>query len=357
MTKLLRILLFPFSLVFLCITGIRNFLYQIHLLKSSRFDIPTIGIGNLSVGGTGKSPHTEYLIRLLEDEFVIGTMSRGYGRKTKGYLAAGPTSSGFEIGDEPAQFKRKFPSVHVAVDENRVRGIMNMVHDHPELEVVLLDDVYQHRAIKPGLMILLTEYNAPFFNDFILPLGNLRETRANVKRADIIVVTKCPEQPGREMKNTLLRKIGRYTQAPVYFSSIAYGEIYPMSGAEKPGQISDQKLFVVTGIANPDNLLKHLKTKSKELLSKAFPDHHKFNERDIAEIEREFNSFARGEGIIITTEKDAMRLLSMSDGIQQKLKQLPIYIQPIHIKFEEADAFNNVIYEYVRQHKGDNQQN
>lgn len=350
----LRLLFIPFALLFVLITEFRNFLFNIRLLRSSKFDIPTIGIGNLSVGGTGKSPHTEYLITHLKNRYKIATLSRGYGRKTKGFLEVSAENKSVDCGDEPLQFKLKNKEIVVAVDENRVRGVMNLVHDHSDLEVILLDDVFQHRAIKPGLLILLTEYDSPFFKDFILPVGNLRELRKNASRADLIVVTKCPEEIAPEMKIHFENSLKRYCNKPIFYSKMQYGNCYSIFDQHTMiTDLKNKKIIALSGIANPQPFHNYLKTKTEQFHSIVFNDHHKFNAKDIERIERDFNSFAAEETIIITTEKDAMRLISLDDSLQTRLKKLPIYSLPITIQFNTPDLFNSIIDEFISENRRD----
>jgi tetraacyldisaccharide 4'-kinase len=349
--RLLRIFLAPFGLIFLVITELRNFIYNTKILRSSKFDLPVISVGNLSVGGTGKTPHIEFLIRLLNKQYKTATLSRGYKRKTKEYLLLTNESSVETGGDEPLQFKKKFPETIVAVDSNRVNGVMHLLGDHPETEVVLLDDAYQHRAIQPGLNILLTDYSDPFVLDFILPVGNLREMRKNANRADIVIVTKCSANIPSESEIFLRRSIQKHTDAEIYFSHIIYGDLRNMDQSIlNPEELVDKSVLLITGIANPKPLVKYIEPKAKSLNHLAFPDHHRFNAADIQKMVDAFNNLP-GEKIIITTEKDAMRLLYTADEKARIPQELPVYIQEIKIEFKDQEKFEKRINDYVREHQ------
>lgn len=357
MLSVLRILLFPFAILLLIITETRNMLFNWRIMRASKFDIPTIGIGNLSVGGTGKSPHTEYLIRLLKDQNSIATLSRGYGRKTKGYREITPECNATQSGDEPYQFKKKFNDVIVAVDENRVKGVINLVHDHPELDLVLLDDVFQHRPILPGLQILLTEFGSPFYKDFILPVGNLRELRKNANRADIIIITKCPDHIHENDRKFIERNIKRYSNTPLFYSKMKYGSLIPFSSNQSSSVKTENNVLAISGIANPTPFHNYLKMNSTSFHSIIFKDHHQYTKEDVKKIEVEFNRFAESNGIIVTTEKDAARLYSLEASLLHQLQKLPIYILPIQIEIQEAESFNLLINDYISKNRKNHLEN
>ncbi len=351
--KFFRFLLFPFSILYGIIVFIRNKFYDLHLISSARFELPTIVVGNISMGGTGKSPHIEYLIRLLKIDFKIATLSRGYGRRTNGFILSDKQSTAKDIGDEPKQFKNKYDDVAVAVDAKRVNGINKLIEQVAGLQVVLLDDAFQHRAVKAGLSILLTDYNKMFFDDYILPMGTLRESRSGAKRADIIIVTKCPAPLSDKERNRLTEKINASPFQKVYFSQIKYGEVTKLFGNKETEQINyldgQYDVALLTGIANTQPLEDYLQSKTKALINIKFPDHHQFTSKDLHHVIEKFNTIASAKKIILTTEKDAMRLIDSE--FKELLKDLPVFYLPIEIQFNNYDqtAYNQQIINYVRQ--------
>ena len=351
--KFFRFLLFPFSILYGIIVFIRNKFYDLHLISSAQFEIPIIVVGNISMGGTGKSPHIEYLIRLLKIDFKIATLSRGYGRRTNGFILSDKQSTAKDIGDEPKQFKNKYDDVAVAVDAKRVNGINKLIEQVAGLQVVLLDDAFQHRAVKAGLSILLTDYNKMFFDDYILPMGTLRESRSGAKRADIIIVTKCPAPLSDKERNRLTEKINASPFQKVYFSHIKYGEVTKLFGNKETEQINyldgQYDVVLLTGIANTQPLEDYLQSKTKALINIKFPDHHQFTSKDLHHVIEKFNTIASTKKIILTTEKDAMRLIDSE--FKELLKDLPLFYLPIEIQFNNNDqtAFNQQIINYVRQ--------
>lgn len=352
--KFLRIILFPFSMLYGCIMYLRNLLYDIKFLKSTEFNVPSITVGNLSVGGTGKTPHIEYLIRLLKQEFYIATLSRGYGRKTSGFILADTQSTSADIGDEPLQFKKKFTGLRVAVDEERVRGVHYLLKEYPSLQCILLDDAFQHRQIKPGFSILLTEFAHLYPKDFVVPSGSLREFRNGAKRADVIIVTKCPEILLPIERKRLLNEINPLPHQKVYFSYIKYGDFTPVN-CEGKNPFTKEYYFernytiaLVTGIANTKSLEYYLKNKVKNIIPIKFADHHNFKRTDIEKIKEIFNNIAAANKIILTTEKDAMRL--KTSEFSAILKDIPLFYIPIEIVFHDKDSeqFNEQILNHVR---------
>src|SRR3989304_2451165 len=275
----LRYLLFPAALLYGIGIAVRNWLYDAGILPSKEFDAGVISIGNLSVGGTGKSPMTEYLIRLLKDIFPLATLSRGYGRHTSGFFIAETDSASMQIGDEPLQFKKKFPDVIVSVDENRRHGIKKLLSQFPELKVVLMDDAFQHRRVKPGLNILLSDYSKMFYDDFLLPVGSLREWRAGKNRADILVVTKCPDHLSPVEKRIILKKINPQPHQHVLFAQVKYGEPVSLFGNKEIrdiGEINNYQIILLTGISNPKPLEDYLKEKVSKIIPIHYPDHHEY---------------------------------------------------------------------------------
>ncbi len=354
--KFLKILLFPFAILYGCLTWVRNRLYDAHLLSSTSFDIPLIVVGNLSMGGTGKSPHIEYLIRLLKNEFKITTLSLGYGRNSEGFILAQDTSTANEIGDEPLQFKTKFPEIKVAVDAKRVNGINKLLQYPPAPNVILLDDAFQHRAVKAGFYVLLTDYQKLYVNDFMFPTGTLREFRSGAKRADIIIVTKCPVNLSEEKKKDIINRLHPSPNQKIYFSFIKYGELVQVKPSTNNNNLINQinilnkdiSILLLTGIANPKPIESHLEGKVKSIVPATFSDHHQFSEKDMMAILNLFNTIASENKILVTTEKDWMRLKSSVH--LNLLSNLPLFYLPIEIDFNNNDKqqFNNQILKYVR---------
>lgn len=339
MVTVLRYILIPVSLIYGGITFVRNKLYDWGVLKSSSFDVKTILVGNLSAGGTGKTPHIEYLIRLLSDEYRLATLSRGYGRKTQGFVLANTDSTASDIGDEPLQFFQKFEQVKVAVSAKRVTGIMElMIQEEPE--VILLDDAFQHRQLKAGLSILLMDFNAPFYKDFMLPTGYLREFASGKKRADIILVTKCPQELSQEEKDKIRSRINA-APIPIYFSTIVYGKPVSLFGSSSELLEQSKRIIVLTGIANPTPLHNHMASWRKEVTPLTYPDHHPFSNKDVNRIIEAYNQHP--DTVILTTEKDAMRLRDLNE-----LVHLPLFYLPIEVQFVEGkDKFSKLIQNYV----------
>ncbi|GAB3195469.1 tetraacyldisaccharide 4'-kinase [Pontibacter aydingkolensis] len=345
MAKYLKLLLWPFSLLYGAVTGCRNFLYKQGILKSTGFDFPVIAVGNLTVGGTGKTPHVEYLIRLLK-EYKLATLSRGYKRKSKGFILADTASTAVELGDEPYQYHRDFPEVAVAVSEKRVEGVQKLKQLVPDVEVVILDDAMQHRAIKPSLMIMLTDYGRPFFRDFILPAGLLRESRQGAQRADLVVVSKCPPDLSASEMVTYTSQIRKYTSAgtPVYFSAFKYGTPVSIGNTRTIAE----NILPLTGIANPAPLQEYLQQQGYNIVKAyTFPDHHTYTLKDIVEVKREFEKYKDQNISIITTSKDAVKL---TDGRLARLtKELPIFYLPIEVSFlKDAAIFDLAVAEHLK---------
>lgn len=343
-----RLLLSPLSLIYQLVLRFRNFLYDSGLFGITFFDIPTISVGNLAFGGTGKTPHIEYLIRLLKDHFEVAVLSRGYKRKTTGYVFANFQSSADTIGDEPMQMYTKFKSVPVAVAENRVLGLPDLLYDAPETQVILLDDAYQHRAIKPGINILLTEYKNRFTQDFLAPAGMLREYRAAYIRADIIIVSKCNPDLTMEEREKIRAEIKPYPHQKVYFSYLKFGALtglYEPIAYRKPGEA-----LVFAGIANPQSLVAEIKTRIEKVQLKKYPDHYNYKWKDIEELVYLYNQISGSDKIIITTEKDKTKL--MTPEIKEVLGKFPIFYLPIEVAFfnEDQEPFNKQIIDYVAKH-------
>lgn len=313
-------------------------------MKSSKFSAATINVGNLSMGGTGKSPHIEYLIRLLKDQHQVATLSRGFGRIERGFKIADDASTAATIGDEPLQFYKKFKSdITVSVEANRVLGAMDLFRQQPDISVLLLDDAYQHRAIHAGLNILLTDYSHPYYSDFILPVGNLRESKIGKKRADIIIVTKCPELTDQE-RQVIKAKCRPNVNQSLYFSRINYGEIMQLNDAQVTN-ISKRKVILVTGIAKTAPLEKYLADKSEIIHHFKYNDHHKFRASELTEIHNLFDKFANEKPLILTTEKDAMRL--DTPEFKSLIEKYPWAYQSITVEIDNKEAFNKEVLSYV----------
>lgn len=333
--NLLRKILFPFAILYGFITSIRNFLFDKGIFKSYTFDIPIIAVGNLSVGGTGKTPQIEYLIRLLTPKYRVATLSRGYKRKSKGFVLADSNSNAAILGDEPYQFYLKFPNIKVAVDSNRKNGIEQLLKHSEKPEVILLDDAFQHRKVKAGFYILLTTYDDLYCNDYILPMGNLRESRSGAKRVNVIIVTKCPETLSNEEQNKIKAKLKLDLNQELYFSYIDYDEsIYAENSTLKVSELWNVDKLLLAGIAKPEPFFAYLQSKNEEKL--IYPDHHHFTENDLLEIKNKAQN-----KIIITTEKDFVRLKGSIPSEQ-------LFYLPIRSSFlVDEENFDKIITNYV----------
>ncbi len=329
-------------------SGLRNFLYDKDIFKSVRFDFPIIGIGNLSVGGTGKSPHIEYLISLLQYTYKVATLSRGYARTSHGFKIADVNSTAAEIGDEPKQFKTKFPETIVSVGEDRVLSVPKLLGEHPEADIILLDDVFQHRSIKPGLSVLITDYANLFTRDELLPIGWLREAKHNYHRADIIIVSKCPFDLSKEEREKIIAEIRPYHYQKIYFSGIQYGQLYSFSNLETGiSFVNDTDVLLVCAIAKHDELKSYLEQKARKVYVRSYRDHHIFDRYDLEAIRETFSDLGDTKKMIVTTEKDAARLEEHRNWFLQN--KIEIFVQPISVRFLENDAekFNSDIIEYI----------
>lgn len=328
--RLLRKLLFPFSIVYGGVMLVRNALYNRNFLTTRTYEVPVICVGNLSVGGTGKSPMVEYLISLLESQYRLATLSRGYKRNTRGFHLLSGNEAAVQVGDEPLQFKTKFSEVMVAVDEVRSHGIDQLLDlEHPP-EVILLDDAFQHRKVTASLNIILTPYRQPYTRDSVLPAGNLREPIRGARRAQVIVVTKCPPNLGWEEMETLSRKLKINETQDVFFTRIAYSEtIFNESHSLPLDFLRDKKFTLVTGIASPDPLIDFLLSQELSFTHLNYPDHHTFSSAELKTL--------RKQSVVLTTEKDFMRL-------QGSLEQEHLYFLPIQTEFlERKDSFDRKI--------------
>lgn len=344
--SVVRLLLYPFALVYGAVVWLRNRLYDTGFFSSVSFSVPVISVGNLSVGGTGKTPHVEYLIRLLQYQYKVATMSRGYKRRTQGFLLAHETTNALRIGDEPMQYYMKYPETIVSVAEERITGIPRLLQVKPEIDVVLLDDAYQHRSVKPGLNILITDYSQPFYEDYILPYGRLRERRPAYKRADVIIVSKCPKDLSDSDAATIREKIQPHSHQTVFFSTIQYDVPFDFVTKEMVS-LQNKSALLVCGIAKPEPLLAYLKQQANNVHILSYPDHHYFVSQDLEEIKAAYENWNAESKIIVTTEKDAARLHLHFD----KLKEwnIPIVVLPIKIEFllGAGQRFDGIVGAYV----------
>ena len=347
--KSFRILLLPFALIYWLVIAVRNWLYDKKIFRSVSFGLPLICVGNLSVGGTGKSPMVEYLVEQLKDRFKVATLSRGYKRKTRGYALANEHSTALEIGDEPMQFHLKFPDVPVVVGEQRNEAIPQLLHDRPGTRVIILDDAFQHRAITAGLNILLTDYSNLFVHDFFLPTGDLRDLKRSYKRADVLVITKCSPDLTIEERQKVIEEIRPLPKQQVFFTAIEYGEPYHIRARRTSGLNNRKEVLLVSGIANPGPLKKLLEEQSKIYYMMQYPDHHIFTIDDLKEIKKKFESINGNDKIILTTEKDAVRLVKFSHDITD----LPLYVIPIRHRFlfDDGERFNELILHFINNFK------
>ena len=341
------ILLYPFSLIFAGIISIRNLLYELGLIKSTSFNLPVINVGNLSVGGTGKTPHIEYLVRLLNPFINVATISRGYKRKTKGFRLINTTDDAKIAGDEPMQFKTKFPDMPVAVSESRNIGIPLLLKQHPEVQTVLMDDAFQHRSVVPGMNILLTEYSRMFTDDFLLPAGRLREPKTSYHRADIIIVTKCPHDLTQKQAQNHINDIKPYHYQKVFFSKYKYLSPYYLFDRDiKVDLATDHKVHLISAIANVDYLVQYLETTSDVVNIIKYEDHHYFTDFELQQLKRIIEHNSESNNIFITTEKDAMRLQLHQDFLLRH--NIPIFVLPVEVLFfGDQNLFDNEIKSFL----------
>lgn len=340
------------SLLYGLVTFIRNRLYDTNILKEKKFDAHTIGVGNLAVGGAGKTPLVEYLIRLLQKENVgIATLSRGYKRKTSGFVLATDSSTADDIGDEPLIYKSKY-KVQVAVDGNRVRGVETLLAQGTEApKVILLDDTFQHRAIKCGLSIVVSEFNHLYMHDSMLPSGTLREYQSGISRADLIVISKTPDRTTAIEMRAVLKDIHALAHQRVFFSYLKYGELYsihnPNNKIDTLNDLYRYRVISFAGIANAQPMVNYLKEYAAEVKHLPFPDHHQFVEKDLEDMETYYQSLPGGNKLLVTTEKDLMRLKNQQ--VWSLAKTMNIYVLPVEVSFKDKEEeFNDLILKYVR---------
>ena len=349
--------LLPLSWLYGLGVGFRNLLFEMGILKSRPYSTPVISVGNITVGGTGKTPHVEYLIRLLKDRAKVAVLSRGYKRKTSGFVLAGDDATVRTIGDEPYQMKTKFPDITVAVDKKRTRGIEKLTSGDyvKDIDVILLDDAFQHRYVKPGINILLVDYHRLIIYDKLLPAGRLREPVVSKNRADIVIITKCPKDLKPMEFRVITKAMSLYPYQQLFFSTHEFETLRPVFPTAPNAEITqtlseslaDKNVLLLTGIASPEQMLIDLKSYAKEVTPLAFSDHHDFKKKDVNRINEAFNALPSPK-LIVTTEKDETRLKQvdgLSDEVKSRLYVLPIKIQ---ILLEQENTFNQSIINYVR---------
>lgn len=335
----------PLSFLYGAIIKFRNWLYDKNILKSASFNFPIICVGNLAVGGTGKTPMTELLVSFLSSRFQTATLSRGYKRKTKGFAIADERTTAIDIGDEPMQFHQKFPQVAVAVGEERLVAIPQLLHERPETEVIILDDAFQHRPVKAGYNIVLTEYKNLYTRDFMLPAGDLRDVRSSMKRADCIVVTKCKNDLSQVEREAIIKEIKPAEGQSVFFTEIMYDRPYHLFSKQPAHLDADADILLVCGIANPKPLKEFLTTHVHSYDMIRYADHHIFSSEDLKDIKKQFEKLSSQKKIILTTEKDGVRL----EKFANELSDYPIYALPIkhHILFGEEETFFNDVVTFI----------
>lgn len=345
---LLKVLLFPFSLIYGFFSYLFNALYDFKFLDSTSFNIPVINIGNLTVGGAGKTPHTEYLIRFLQPYLNVAVLSRGYKRKTKGFKIVTNRDNVHTVGDEPLLYKRKYNDIGVYVDVSRSEGIPHILMKKPDTQAILLDDAYQHRAVKPGLNILLTEYDQPFTKDFFLPSGRLREWRSAYKRADVIVISKCPDVITEADRDRFIQEIKPLKHQRLFFSYYEYLQPYYIYNPAYTVALNpDIQVLLVSAIASTSYMMHYLNEKTEYLTTMEYVDHHVYTAHELSQIKRHFEQMPGSKKVILTTEKDATRLDMHRKYILEN--KLPIYVLPVNVAFhfDEKEKFDEHIRQFL----------
>jgi tetraacyldisaccharide 4'-kinase len=340
-----RLFLFPLAIIYGAVIKTRNLLYNKNIIKSVEFNLPIICVGNISVGGTGKSPMVDYLVKLLKQQYEIATLSRGYKRRTSGYLLANEKSTDIEIGDEPMQFHLGHPEIAVAVGEKRIEAIPQLLYDRPQTKLIILDDAFQHREIFAGLNIVLTDHANLYTRDFFLPTGDLRDERASMKRAQVIVVTKCPLNLTEHDRFKLIKELSPEPEQQLFFTGIHYGKPYHLVSGEKIELNKEMEVMLICGIANPLPLTQYIHEHTKTYDAMFFSDHHLFSIDDLTAVKNRFDFLSEKNKIILTTEKDAVRLIKF----KELLMDTPIYVIPISLEFlfDQRNEFDQAVLEYV----------
>ncbi|MEL7376139.1 MAG: tetraacyldisaccharide 4'-kinase, partial [Bacteroidota bacterium] len=347
-STVIKLLLAPFSILYGFGVSLRNWAYRTGWLKSISFNLPVISVGNLSVGGAGKTPHVEYLVRKLLPYLNIATLSRGYRRKSRGFLIVNQRHNAEQVGDEPLQYFRKFPELTVTVAEERALAIPQIVSARPDLQLVILDDAFQHRAVRPGLNILLTQFAKPFTQDFLLPSGRLREWRTAYHRADTIIVTKCPPDLNQEQADALRREIDPQAGQSLFFSYYDYGQAYYVLDSRYRLKLDDEvDILLLCAIANTEYLISYLNSQARSVYSLEYEDHHYFTHQDMGNLASRFKQLDSRKKAIITTEKDASRLELHRKFIRDQ--RLPIFVLPVQVKFhfEEEEKFDGELRDFL----------
>lgn len=338
----MRLFLYPFSFLYAIITNIRNLFFDMGILMTKEYDIPIICIGNLSVGGTGKTPLTNYLLSLLSNR-KVAVLSRGYGRKTKGFKVVETESKAKLVGDEPLFLKQQHPNNLIIVDEDRTRAIERIIKNHPEIEIIIMDDGFQHRKVKAGLNILITDYHFPYYKDYLLPMGTLRESKKSSERADIIMVSKAPKDLNPTEKKGIMQQLGIFITQRCYFSYISYKNWRCLTNNTELNNEHIYSITLVSGIANPNPLIVKLQQNGHKIALIQFADHHKYLKSDINAILKQYNQDNSAKKLILTTEKDAVKL----KAFESEFKEANIYVAPIETEIEEKEIFEKQILNYV----------
>ncbi len=338
--SVVRILLYPFALIYGALMWLRNKLYDAKFFSSIEFSVPVITVGNLSTGGTGKTPHVEYLIRLLQYQYRVATMSRGYKRHTQGFLIADDRTNALRIGDEPMQYHMKYPELVVSVAEERMIGIPMLLQRRPDVDVILLDDGYQHRSVKAGMIILITDYSKPFYNDHVLPFGSLRESRTSYNRANVILVSKCPLSITIEEARKIEQNIAPLPHQKVFFTGLQYDAPYNLVTKEEIS-LNEKNVILVCGIARPEPLITYLKQRASDVHTLSYRDHHYFVSADLEEMKAAHDNWDKPNKLIVTTEKDAARLYLHIEKLSAwniTIAVLPVSVTVLLNKGSEFDA-------------------
>ncbi len=355
MKENLKKILYPFSFLYAGILRIRHWLFDKKILKSASFNFPIICIGNIATGGTGKTPMTEYLVSMLKSHFNIATLSRGYKRKTKGFAIADKNTTAIDIGDEPMQLHVKHPDITVAVGEERLVAIPQLLHAIPQTEVIILDDAFQHRQVRAGFNILLTDYKNLYYKDFLIPAGNLRDIPRAAERAQVIVVTKCPAGLQNDEREKIMSKLKPGKEQHVFFTENKYGRPYHIFNKQYGELNKDTSILLITGIANPGYMIEFLKETMTGMEILQFSDHHIFTSDDLKNFKERFSKMIRPSKMILTTEKDSVRL----QKFEKELSGLPVYCLPVqhHFLFYEATKFENLVIDFINSFKKINNSN
>ena len=339
----MKFLLLPFALIYRCIAVVRNWLFDLGVLKSKAYDVPVIVVGNITVGGTGKTPHVEYLVRMLCAKRRVAVVSRGYGRSTSGFVEVRPESDVRSVGDEPLQIKRKYTDICVVVDEVRTHAIDRLLAADAA-DTFILDDAFQHRHVSAGLNIVLVDYNRPIFNDLMLPAGRLREPRSGIRRANIVLVTKCPEALTDAERQKFSRKLKLKPDVPVFFTTFGYGQLVPIDKSPVSTELNGATVVVATGIARPERLYGYLTNAGAKVVGLKFPDHHFFTPDDMDKIANTYQSIKSESKMVVVTEKDAMRL---TPELTARLNGVPVYYLPIQVEFLAKQAqFDELVAQF-----------